>query len=223
MTGTGGARRDGPRTRARILKAATAEFATYGYDGARVERIVARAKVSKNLIYHYFQSKERLYLEVLERTYGAMRERQDALALTGLDPVEGMERLIRDTFRHFVETPEMISLMNTENLHKARHLRKSATVRALYPPLLTAIGRLLEEGRAAGLFREQVDVVDLYISISALGYFYLSNRHTLSYLLGDRLDGPERLAQRLDHIVEMVMSYLRPPPPVSRRAGKAFA
>ena len=61
--------RDSIRTQERILAAAQAEFARRGYDGARVDAIVARARISKNLLYHYFRGKEELYIRILERTY----------------------------------------------------------------------------------------------------------------------------------------------------------
>ncbi len=56
--------RDAPRTRKRIIDAATTEFSEHGYDGARIEEIAHRARVSKQLILHHFRSKEALFKEV---------------------------------------------------------------------------------------------------------------------------------------------------------------
>src|SRR3546814_11109037 len=53
------ARRDAAATRARILHAATEEFADKGYDGARVDEIAKQSDVNKNSLSHYFGSKER--------------------------------------------------------------------------------------------------------------------------------------------------------------------
>ncbi|MHA7274383.1 TetR/AcrR family transcriptional regulator [Arthrobacter sp. TMT4-20] len=55
-----------PAARDRILGAATEEFSEYGYSGARVNRIAEAAGVNKQLIYHYFGSKEGVYAEVLQ-------------------------------------------------------------------------------------------------------------------------------------------------------------
>ena len=116
--------RDARRTRERILAVATQEFAAYGYDGARVDAIVKRCRMSKNLLYHYFDGKEALFIEVMERAYASMRTRQNEVTLTGRDPRGDMRALVVHMVQHFAEEPEFISLLSTENLHKARHIRK---------------------------------------------------------------------------------------------------
>lgn len=55
-----------PAARERILRAATHEFSEHGYSGARVNRIAEVADANKQLIYHYFGSKEGVYAEVLQ-------------------------------------------------------------------------------------------------------------------------------------------------------------
>ncbi|MEP9352318.1 TetR/AcrR family transcriptional regulator [Xanthobacter sp. KR7-65] len=201
-------KRDSIGTQEKILAAAMAEFARKGYDGARVDAIIARAKISKNLLYHHFRSKEELYVKVLERTYETMRRRQEEVPLAGLDPVVAMRRLCESTFQTFIEEPEVIVMMNTENLHRGKHVAKSPIIRQLYSRLAVTIQAILEQGEARGLFRSGVDPVELYISISALGYFYLSNRYTLSMIFDRDLKSPENLARRKAHIIEMTMAYL---------------
>jgi TetR/AcrR family transcriptional regulator len=66
--------RDPERTKARILEAATAEFAAHGYAGARVSEIAARAGANKQLISYYFGGKEGLYREITERWLRAQHE-----------------------------------------------------------------------------------------------------------------------------------------------------
>ena len=204
-----GDRRDPVLSRQLILSAAQDEFAAYGLNGARIDRIAKRVGASKNLIYHYFGSKDRLYLNVLEGIYREMREDQDDVALQELSPVEGMRRLVGNTFDHFVRSPALIRLMSIENIHFARHLKKSTSVKPLYAPLLQTIRSLLAKGQDAGVFRKNVDPVDLYISMSGLAYFYLSNRHSLSWIFDQPLDEPKRLAQRRAHIVEVILGYLQ--------------
>lgn len=207
-TGARTRKRDPIQTQEKILAAAEAEFARKGYDGARVDAIVRRAKVSKNLVYHHFKDKEDLYVRVLERTYGKLRRRQNDVSLVGVDPVEGMRRLCESTFQTFVDEPDIIIMLNTENLHRGKHLGKSTIIRALYNPLMSAIEALLKDGEARGVFRKGVDPVELYISVSALGYFYLSNRHTLSLIFDRKLIEPRELERRKQHVVDVVLSYL---------------
>jgi len=201
-------RRDPERTRARILEAARVEFARQGLGGARVDQITARAGSNKRMIYYYFGNKEALFLAALKSAYEDIRKAEQSLKLTDLDPAEGMRRLVRFTWEYYLAHPEFITLLNTENLHRARHLKKSKEIRALHSPLVEMLDGLLQRGQRAGVFRRGVDAVQLYISIAALGYFYLSNNHTLSTIFGRDLMRPQALKQRLAHMTELVLGYL---------------
>jgi AcrR family transcriptional regulator len=200
--------RDADRTQQALLAAATGEFAEQGFSGARMERVAERAGVNKRLIYYYFGSKDELFLAVLEATYAGIRDAERRLALHALPPQEAVRRLVEFTWHYYLEHPEFLTLLNTENLHRARHLADSKRIRELNSPLIQLLGEVLERGRREGLFRGGVDPVQLYISIAGLAYFYLSNNHTLSTVFGRDLASPRALAQRLSHITEVVMGYL---------------
>ena len=200
--------RDPERTRAAILQAATKEITAHGLNGARVDSIAKRAGVNKRMIYHYFGGKEGLYLAVLEHTYAAIRTAEIGLNLTDLNPVEGMSKLVLFTWRYFIEHPEFLGLLATENLHRAVYLKRSKRIRHLHAPLVGIISGLLERGARDKVFRPGVDPVELYITIAALGFFYMSNRHTLSTIFGKDLNAPERLEARGRHIVDVVLTYL---------------
>jgi AcrR family transcriptional regulator len=203
------AQRDPERTRAAILAAATAEFSAKGLDGARVDEIAARANVNKRMIYHYFGDKDGLYLAVLEASYAAIRSAELGLRLRDQHPVEGMRALVNFTWDYFIAHPEFLSLLATENLHRAANLKKLGHIRELHSPLIGMLTELLERGVKQRIFRKGVDPMQLYISIAALGFFYLSNRHTLSTIFGQDLGAPGALAERGQHIVEVVLGYLR--------------
>ena len=202
--------RDPERTQAQILAAATAEITAKGLGGARVDEIARRARVNKRMIYHYFGDKQGLYLAVLENAYSGIRTAELGLHLSDKDPAEGMRELVLFTWQYFIDHPEFLSLLGTENLHRAAYLKKSKKIRDLHSPLIGMIANLLERGAKKGTFRRGVDPVDLYISIAALGFFYMSNRFTLSTIFGRDLTAPASLAARGRHIVEVVLAYLRP-------------
>ena len=206
--GNGGSR-DPDRTRQRILDAATAEFARYGLGGARVDRIAARAGANKRMLYYYFGNKDDLFLAVLEDSYARIRSAERALHLTDVDPREAMRRLVEFTWRYYLQHPEFLNLLNSENLHRGRHVRRSKNVVAMHSPFVAMIREVLERGVRAGEFRRGVDPVQLYISIAGLGYFYLSNRHTLSVIFERDLMLPRHKNVRLHHMVELVLGYLR--------------
>ncbi|MEI6161772.1 MAG: TetR/AcrR family transcriptional regulator [Roseococcus sp.] len=201
--------RDAEAAKAAILASAVREFTAKGLAGARMEAVAQGAEVAKGLIFHHFGSKEELWVAALEHVYALLRAGQDAAGLEALGPVEGMRRLAQDTFRLFRAHPEIVALMNEENLHRARHLREAKGVPRLYNPLFTAIEALLQQGRAQGLFRADVDVTALYVALSGLGYFYCANRWTLSAAFAGDLFSAERVATYEEMMGEMVVGYLR--------------
>jgi AcrR family transcriptional regulator len=202
--------RDPERTRARILSAATDEFARFGLGGARVDRIAAAADTNKRMLYYYFGNKEGLFLAVLEATYAHIRNAETKLKLDMVEPVEGIRRLVAFTWRYYLENPHFLTLLNSENLHKARHLKSSKRIAAMHSPFVATIADLLARGEKSGAIRRGIDPVQLYISIAGLSYFYLSNTHTLSTIFVRDLMSPKAKAARLRHMTELVEASLRP-------------
>jgi AcrR family transcriptional regulator len=200
--------RDAERSQKDILDAALAEFADHGLGGARMDRIAERAAVNKRLIYYYFESKESLFLAVLERAYEGIRSAEQRLELTQVEPTEAIRRLIAFTWNYYLEHPEFLTLLNSENLHRARHLKRSSKIPAMHSPLVQTLADVLERGHKSGLFRAGVDPVQLYISIAGLSYFYLGNNHTLSTIFNRPLLGPKAKVERLSHMTDLVLGYL---------------
>jgi AcrR family transcriptional regulator len=200
--------RDADRTQQEILRAAMDEFSERGLGGARIDSIAERAGVNKRLIYYYFGGKDELFLAVLEQTYADIREAERELHLETANPADAVRRLVAFTWNHYLAHPEFLTLLNSENLHRARHLKESSRIREMNSPLIQTLGAVLERGRSDGVFRGGVDALQLYISIAALAYFYLSNNPTLSTIFGRDLMTPKALAERLSHITEVVMGYV---------------
>jgi len=200
--------RDPEATREAILTAATDEFAAFGLGGARVDRIAERAGINKRMLYYYFGQKEDLFLAVLERAYEKIRGEEQNLNLTQVEPTEAIRRLIAFTWNYYIENPSFLILLNSENLHRARHLKKSAKVRTLHSPFVATIADVLARGARSGLFRAGIDPIQLYISIAGISYFYLSNNHTLSTIFDRDLMAPKAKLERLSHMTDVVLGYL---------------
>jgi AcrR family transcriptional regulator len=201
-------RRSAAGTKARILEAALAEFATRGFAGARVDVIAAQAKSNKRMLYAYVGNKDALWLATLEAVYAAKRQEERQLAIGELSPDEAMRTLIRFNFRYHLDHPEFVTLVNNENLMGARRLKRSKLVPQLYSPLLETLTDVLRRGQKAKVFRTGIDPMQLYISIAALGYFYCSNIRTLSVIFASELASPAGMRRREEHVVDVVMSYL---------------
>jgi TetR/AcrR family transcriptional regulator len=196
-------------TRKKILEAALAEFARHGLGGARVDRIARSSGANKRMLYYYFGDKEGLFLAALEDRYDHIRGAERGLDLEHRDPREALKRLIEFTWNYYLEHPEFMTLLNSENLHKGRHVKNSRRVRDMHSPLVDTLRAILRRGETQGLFRKGVDPVQLYISIAGEGYFYLSNRYTLSRIFDRDLMAPRALAGRSRHIQQMILNALR--------------
>jgi AcrR family transcriptional regulator len=200
--------RDADRSQGVILAAARDEFSEFGLAGARVDRIAERAGVNKRLIYYYFEDKEKLFEAVLEQAYLDIRDDERDLHLLDLPPAEAVRKLVEFTWNYYLAHPEFLTLLNSANLHKARHLAESRRARELNSPLIETLGQVLERGRREGTFRGGVDPVQLYVSIAGLSYFYLSNSYTLSAIFGRDLMATKAKSERLSHMCDVILGYV---------------
>lgn len=201
-------KRDPEKRKRDLLLAARQEFSEHGLSGARVDDIVNRAGVNKQLMYYYFGDKETLYKKVLEEAYADIRSGERNLNLSALPPREAMEKFVRYNFGFIQENRYFVALLNDENMHLARHLDGSSAITERHVVLRKVIGDVLDRGYGEGAFKRRVDPVDLYITISSLSYFYFSNIHTMSTIFGRDLSRSEEIGFRSDEIVAIVLSYL---------------
>ena len=198
---------DPARLREKILKLAMEEFGRIGFEGARVDRIAERCNVSKNMLYYYFKSKEGLFIAALERMYETFRDQQRDLSVRASDPLVAMEQLIEHTFLALENNPNAIRLLNEENKHRAKYIRKSTRIRDLYNPLVETLTFILERGRKDGVFRAGLDASVVYLTLSSLCYHYLSNQYTLEIALGKDLSSASSRKAWLRHVIDLVVQY----------------
>jgi AcrR family transcriptional regulator len=200
---------DPARTMAGILQVAHAEFAEKGLSGARIDEIAAATKTSKRMIYYYFGSKEGLYLAVLEESYREMREIEAKLHLEDLPPEDALRRLVGFTFDHHHGNEAYIRLVMSENMQRGTYLAQSKIIQKLNVPAIQSIRTLYDRGVAQGIFRAQLDPVDIHKSISALAFFNVSNQHTFGLIFKKNTQSPTALTARRDSIIEMVVRFVR--------------
>jgi AcrR family transcriptional regulator len=197
--------RDAEATKARILDAAKREFAKNGLGGARVDVIADKARANKRMIYHYFGSKEGLFQTILENAYVDIRTAEQKLNLDHLAPKEALERLVRFTWDYYLKNPEFITLVNSENLHRAKHLKKSEIVKVYSRKFVSMVATILDRGVEAGEFRADIDPVQLNITIAAIGYYYLTNRFTGSIVFERDLMAKNALEERLRFNIDTIL------------------
>ncbi|SAL88268.1 TetR family transcriptional regulator [Caballeronia arvi] len=206
-------KRDPEGTRRRILDAASDQFTKFGLAGARVDAIAAAAETNERMIYYYFESKEGLYVAVLEAMYAEFAAREASLDLASLQPAEAIRELARSIWKYMQENPQWLCRINNENLHEGRYLERSSQLRETIFPVIDLLRATLERGIATGEFRRGIDPLDFYVTLVGMGYHVVSNRFTIKAFTG-RNYGEHRLQQAIsDMHVDMLLRYLRPTSP----------
>jgi AcrR family transcriptional regulator len=200
--------RDAERTKADILAVATREFADRGYAGARINEIAAKTSTTKRMIYYYFGGKEQLYIAVLEQAYSLIRTLEQRLDVEHLDPVEALRELAGLTFDHHESHPDFIRLVSIENIHRARHLARSRVLTGLADPAIGVLDAILVRGREAGVFRDDVDALDVHQVISSYCVFRTANRHTFGAIFGRDMLDPARRDHQRRVLGDLVVTFL---------------
>jgi AcrR family transcriptional regulator len=200
---------DPVRTMAGILEVATAEFAAKGLSGARIDEIAATTKTSKRMIYYYFNSKEGLYIAVLEEAYRKIRQIEKQLHLEDLEPEAALRKLVGFTVDYQWSNPDFVRLVMNENIHHGVFLAQSKTIQGLNIPVIHAVQQVYERGVEQGVFRPNLDPLDIHMTISGLSFFNVSNQHTFSLIFKHSLDNLANYQARRDSIIETICRYVR--------------
>lgn len=203
-------KRNPAETQERIYAAATSAFAERGYDAARMDAIARHAGVNKQLIYHYFGSKDALFTAVLERAYLQFRSAEAALALDHLPADQAVLAVVEFTWHYYLKHPEFIRLLNSENQMKARHLKASPRTKKINASHIAIARHILHRGQREGTIRPEIDLLQLNTSIAALGFFYLINRHTLATIFAKDLASKRMLKRRLEAMKDIIGCWIRP-------------
>jgi AcrR family transcriptional regulator len=196
--------------RARILAAAIAEFASRGFKGASMDAIAARTQTTRALINYYFGSKERLYLAVLERVYAEIREAENELELEHLAPVDAIRRIVEFTYDYYVGHEYFVRLVVAENQAKGRHMKRFPSLRKVNRPIVDMLGAVVARGQAEGVFRRDVDPIDIHMAIAALGMFNVTNQYTFGTLFQRAMGAKGDVPSRRRMVADMILSWLAP-------------
>ncbi len=201
--------RDPEASRADILRAATGEFAARGLDGARVDAIARRTRTTRAMIYYYFKSKEALYRAVFEEAYRGIREAEKGLDLAHLPAREAVAELVSFTFDYYHAHPEFVALVVAENQSGGRHIRRMQRIRRLNASIVDTIADVLARGQREGTLRAGVDPIELHMTIAALGWFEIANRHTFGYLFKRDFADAATVERDRARIIDVVWQYVR--------------
>lgn len=213
--------RNPARTKENIIQAAITEFSSHGMSGGRVERIANASNINLRMIYHYYGSKENLYVATLERVYQDVRAAESDLHIGDLPPDLGIRTLVRFTFDHFQKHPHLVNLVIGENLLQAAYLKKSDLVPKMTAQLRKQVQVCLERGAKENLFRQDIDAEHLWLTIFSLCWVPAANRYTMSWTLQRDLSTSEWLETRKTYVENVVMQYLVRTTPKGRSPARS--
>lgn len=201
-------RRDAALTRAKLLESAIDEFSSEGYSGARTERIARQAGTNIRMLYHYFGSKDDLYVAVLEAVMADLRHDELRLDAEEEEPLAGLLHIADFVDHHFATHPRLRKLLAFENLNEARHLARSNRIPEMSSPVIALIRRLLVRGVAAGVVRPGIDALHLYVAMVSLSYYGRAHAFTLSRIFNKDLQaaGWQKAHQKMTR--QMVAAFL---------------
>lgn len=188
----------------RILLAATLVFAQKGLDGSRVDEIADKAHINKRMIYHYFDSKENLYIEVLRHNYSKLFGIGKWVIQPGSDPEKVIRQAVQEYFYFLASHDEFVRLVSWEALNKGKYASK------VLPQLLDLaqpqLREVLQEGQRTGLLRPNLDIRHLLVSINAICLGYFSRREMLQPLWEEDMMAPAMLEERLAQIMDFIFT-----------------
>jgi AcrR family transcriptional regulator len=194
--------------RAGLLAAAAMEFATHGFKGARMEHIARSAGITRAMIYYYFGGREGLYLATLEEVYRWIREYEMAVQVDGLPATQAMRKLVEFRIDFYAQNPTFVALVSIENQHEGAFLRASEVVRGRGSANLARTRAVLERGQREGVFRQDVDPLNLHQLMVSLGVFNVSNRHTFGLIFGRDMESEGELDRTRKLATDVVLRYL---------------
>lgn len=189
-------------THQQILRTAERLFATKGFNGTSMNDIVKESGVSKGAIYNHFESKERLFLTLLDEQTAMGLEQAGILFSESDTYTNKIVKLINMTFASSVNCPRELCMMQIEFMVTASRLESiEADMQKRYVAVFDFIVKIVEEGKKVGEFKQDLDskslVTLIYATLDGLGYQHAT--------LGLPFDA-ERLEKQL---VELVITGIK--------------
>jgi TetR/AcrR family transcriptional regulator len=207
-------------TRDRLIAAAAAEFAARGFDGAKVDRIAARARVNKAMLYYHFASKAGLYREILRGTFSGVaaavrqvRDQADA-------PARQIRGVVDAVIREAAERPHFPAIWLREMAEGGRHLDDD-TIDGVRQVIET-LAHILAEGRRRGQFAPVHPLVTHIGIVAPILFFAASGplRARFAHLMSPSLVLPP-IHALADHVVAATLAALTPTAAAPRRRRRA--
>ena len=191
-------------TRRRLIKAAEKLFAKKGHNGTSIDDICQASGVNCRMIYHYFGSKDGLYMAVLESVYGRISEIATMANAESKSLAEYIEAIVDHYFRFLLANPEFVAILRWENASGAKGIRQLNLDEFRDSYVGAACEALSQQTGKPASFEDGLMVV--LTCVSLCGHFF-SNQGSTSHALGAKLGDPEFAEVWLVHIKKVAVAY----------------
>jgi TetR/AcrR family transcriptional regulator len=196
----------------RILVTARDAFAEHGFDGARLDSIARSAGVTKQLVYHYFKTKEELYGVVLDRVSDEVLSMLDSPDFDRLPPEDAVCAMIDRIFQAYVDRPYIVGMTVDQDLHKGEHIsRRSKYMPSVRAFVANRIAPLLERGAREGIFRPDLDPRLFYWSVFALASSVFTQNWAMSQSSGIDFSSDDGIALWRGHVIDFALRAISSP------------
>ena len=161
------------RTIERILEAATKEFSSAGFAGARVDEIAKIAGVNKATIYYHIGGKQALYAQVIRHLFGNAVEKFNLNITAAQSPEDKLKGFIQTIAGMVDQHPELAAIMLREQASGGKHF--PAMVTQDLARILGILTEILDDGLRSGIFIKTVPLIVHMMIIGAIVFFKMSS------------------------------------------------
>jgi AcrR family transcriptional regulator len=192
---------------AAIFQAAAVEFAEQGYEGAGVDRIAARARVNKAMLYYHFGSKRALYVEVLRDMFRAVATRARAIADGPGTAIEKLDTWIATIVAEAALRPWFPPMMLRELASGAP--RFDPDTFSMMNAVYGAVRDVIVQGQQEGAFRDADPLLTHMTIMPPILIFFARQRVLARNTVVDGLAAPRDLDDFVRHMQAAARGMLR--------------
>ncbi len=216
MAGAGGRQRASgwrmkkDQTIEKILAAANSEITARGIDGAKIERIAKEAGVTKQLIYHYFKTKDQLYSAILESTARNMNIFSDVDRYKKMAPEEAICSVVDMIVDEFIRNPSYAALTLDQALHDGEHIsEQSLFIPNIKQFVAEVLSPILQRGAEAGVFKSPLNPEIIFWVIFNLASASFLNQKVMSAASSVDFATPEGIELWREEITTIILRGLQ--------------
>ncbi|AMO77665.1 TetR family transcriptional regulator [Pseudomonas sp. R3.Fl] len=192
----------------RLIEVARLEFAKKGLTGVRMEELAREAGITKQLVYHYYGSKEGLFIAVLDECSERVMSELVELDVDLLPPMQAMQGMLNHFFDQYRHDP-LLGALALEGIHYHNtHETPRNRFLELTPRLIDKLDGILRRGAEAGDFKAGINP-RLFLATAALvttGWF--TNRYSMSALAGLDTTSEEGMTTWRQHSADFILASI---------------